>query len=54
MGTQPPPLGLRETVSVIRYGNEIRILGESFKPINLKAGDNGYDKLDEALQQIGK
>jgi hypothetical protein len=41
--------GLRETVSIIRYGDVIQILGESFAPLDVKPDNSIYAELDKAL-----
>ncbi len=46
--------GLREMVSIIRYGNVIQILGESFAPLDVKPDNSNYAELDKALAARGK
>jgi hypothetical protein len=46
--------GLREKVSIIRYGNIIQILGDSFAPLDVKPDNPIYAELDKALAAKGK
>jgi hypothetical protein len=55
MATQPKqPKGLRETVSIVRYGSTIRVLGESFHPLNVHQDNPVWPQLDAALKAVGK
>lgn len=46
--------GLRETVTIVRPGTTIVILGESFNPLNVQKGNPIWSQVDDALTRAGK